>query len=128
VTSRSETTPTTRLPIGVLWPWLAGIVALGVGSKLLRPHVRGLDFGITGVAPNFFMCALFVFAIALWKPPRLRYQIGFALGLIGYEIEQSMSGDVRRTFDYWDMLATVLGLVASHYVLRWLSARHQRAS
>jgi hypothetical protein len=114
------------LPIRVLWPWLVAIAVVGLAVKLGRPHLRGHDFGITGSAPSFMTAAFFCFVFAVVRPPAWGYQIGIAVGLIGVELDQAINNDTRRTFDYWDMIASVAGILISHYVLAWIAARHGR--
>jgi VanZ family protein len=64
-----------------------------------------------GIAPNFFSTLIlsFVFLILLKKP--MSYSIGVCLGIAIYEILQIYMPE--RTFDIFDIIASLLGLAVT---------------
>lgn len=92
---------------------ICGVIATVMGfltELVFRPLILNYeinDFGINGFAPNFFTAvglSLFV-AITTKKKPIISMAFG-TLGILAYETEQIWTD---MTFDYADIIATLVG-------------------
>jgi glycopeptide antibiotics resistance protein len=102
---------------------ICGVIATAMGffSKLiLRPLIHEYeinDFDFNGFAPNLFTAIGFCMFVAYStnKKPIIS-MAAVTLGLLAYEIDQIWS--TSRTFDYADIIATLVGFGLSVLILR----------
>ncbi len=97
----------------------------GVLSKIAyRPfitHSQINDLGIHDFAPNLFAAlSLCLFAAYLTKKRPIKTMIFASCGILIYEIEQNWTS---RTFDYLDIVATIIGLGISILIFKLFAKR-----
>ena len=97
----------------------------GILSKVLyRPLILNApinDFGIQGFAPNFFAALSLSLVASFWvKKGHIKTMIAVSCGILVYELEQYWTD---RTFDYFDIIATILGLGMSVLIFISLDKR-----
>jgi hypothetical protein len=102
---------------------------LGLLAKLvLRPAIvsSGVDdWGISGVLPNFLWAACLVFLFAMWMSPRNALLTSVGSNVL-WELDQlrpdgfedTILSSAGRTFDPWDIVATVVGATISFLIVR----------
>ena len=93
---------------------------LGILSKIAyRPLIINSqinDLGIHGFVPNLFAAlSLCLFAAYLTKKGHIKTMIFASCGILTYEIEQNWTS---RTFDYLDIVATIIGLGISIFIFK----------
>ena len=86
--------------------------AVGILVKLAyRPYIINHninDFGVQGYATNFFtVLSLSLIAAYFTKSNPIKTMMAVTIGILFYEIEQIWTS---RTFDYMDIIASLLGL------------------
>ena len=99
---------------------------IGILSKILyRPLILNFqinDLGFQGFAPNLFAALSLCLFAAYWtEKKRIKKMIFVACGLLAYEIEQIWTS---RTFDYLDIIATIIGLGISILILMRVIKKH----
>ncbi|MRT94056.1 hypothetical protein [Ancylomarina sp. 16SWW S1-10-2] len=104
-----------------------GIIAsvMGFFTKLiLRPLVHQYeinDFGFNGYGPNLFMAiGMTMFAAYFTKKKPIVTMASVSLGILAYETEQIWTS---KTFDYADIIATLLGFGLSVLILNVTSKK-----
>lgn len=95
---------------------------VGVLTKMIyRPFINSSqinDFGLHGYLPNLFAAlSLCLFATFWMKKGHIKTMIYVTVGLLIYEIEQNWTD---RVFDYFDIIATVVGFVISILIFKYL--------
>lgn len=106
--------------------WIA-VVALAV-RWIYRPLIDhyGLDdFGLAGILPSFLGVLLFTVVLAHWLAPR-HAAVGCIVAALVYEFEQR--GSNIRSFDPWDLVASVFGGVVGYLLLCKLGRDERRAA
>jgi len=98
--------------------------AIGILVKLAyRPYIINHninDIGIQGYAPNFFtVLSLSLIAAYFTKSNPIKTMMAVTLGVLFYEIEQIWTS---WTFDYMDIIASLLGLGVAVLILKKLEA------
>lgn len=79
------------------------------------------DLGISGFAPNFiYTTGICLFASFIVKKGHINTMIFCSLGVLAYETEQILTS---RTFDYHDILATIIGLVFAIFIFKVISRK-----
>ena len=77
------------------------------------------DYGFQGFAPNLFYTIGACLFAAYWiKKRHIQTMVFVTAGVLTYEIEQIWTS---RTFDYLDILATVIGFGISILIFKGLS-------
>ena len=106
---------------------------LGLGAELAyRPLIvsNGVnDLGLSGVLPNFFWASFLTFLFAMWMSPGRAFGTSVAANVV-YELDQlrpdgfedTVISSFGRTFDPWDIAATILGAGISYLILHRESA------
>ncbi len=100
---------------------------IGVLVKLLyRPWINNNninDFGFNGFAPNFiFTIGICLFVSFFVTKKTVSIMIFSTVGILLYETEQILTS---RTFDYLDVLATIIGLVAAISIYKMINRREK---
>ena len=115
-----------KRPINARWLFITAV--LGLLAKLVRPAIvsSGVnDLGLAGVLPNLFWAAFLTFLFAMWMSPRNALGTSVAANVL-YELDQLRPGgfedtvisSLGRTFDPWDIVATVVGATISYVIVR----------
>lgn len=78
------------------------------------------DFGFADTSPNFFAALIIVISYLLWNQYDRRKFLNWTaltvLGLISYEVIQNFESG--RTFDWFDLSATLVGAVAGFFITK----------
>jgi len=116
-----------KRPISSRWLFITAV--LGFLAKLVcRPAIvsSGVnDLGLSGVLPNFFWAAFLTLLFAMWMSPRNALGASVVANVL-YELDQLRPGgfedtvisSLGRTFDPWDIVATVVGATISYVIVR----------
>ncbi|MGM0582768.1 MAG: hypothetical protein ACQETL_18985 [Bacteroidota bacterium] len=81
------------------------------------------DYGFQGFAPNLFYTIGACLFAAYWvKKGQIKTMIFVTVGVLVYETEQIWTS---RTFDYLDVLATIIGLGISIPIFKGLSNKDE---
>ena len=113
-----------------LLPWLLGLCLGGVLSKAVRLPALAqwgfADSGISGVLPSFFFASLLGLVFSVWYRPVHACAMAF-FGSVLYELDQLFGlpftpafMSSHRTFDPWDLVAVVLGVVFAFAIQKWV--------
>jgi hypothetical protein len=109
-------------PILLYLSLCSGIMGLIV-KLLYRPWIvtnNINDFGINGFAPNFiYTIGICLFASFFVKRGQIKAMVFVAIGVLVYEAEQFWTS---RTFDYLDILATIIGLGAAIFIYKLITS------
>ena len=125
-----------RLNLYCKWQVLTGVPFIIFIKLYLRPLFRSYEvFGfMLGVAPNLIGAYLLIFSSYLVLKKRqflfdknvLRYQCFLFFTLLTCNEYLQKFPVFRRTFDYWDILFSVVGIAIGYFVFNKLHAMEQR--
>ncbi len=109
-----------RIIISIFFAIIAGLVQL-----MIRPWVYAQEFpaiidSLVGAFPSFASglgLPLLLLALTKWQNT-LSACIGVGVGLLLREIlsYDSIENVFGNTFDYWDIVATILGIVGAYFL------------
>ncbi len=98
-----------------------GLIGILV-KTLYRPLILEFkinDFGINGFSPNLFYTISACLFAAYWiKKGHIKTMLFVTIGILVYEFEQIWTS---RTFDFFDVFATLIGFGISATIYKYLS-------